>query len=43
MMNSNQLGAALLDYFYCCEMYCEGIYNAIRMRLTHFNETLDRP
>jgi hypothetical protein len=42
-MNSNQLGAALLDYFYRCEMYCEGIYNAIRMRLTRFDETLDRP
>ncbi|KAF7592481.1 hypothetical protein BBP40_000216 [Aspergillus hancockii] len=42
-MDSKQLGAALLDYFHRCEMYCERIYNAIRVRLTRFDETLDSP
>jgi hypothetical protein len=42
-MDSKQLGAALLDYFHRCEMYCERIYNAIRVRLTRFDDTLDSP
>ncbi|KAL3412906.1 hypothetical protein V8F44DRAFT_645694 [Aspergillus fumigatus] len=42
-MDSKQLGTALLDYFHRCEMYCERIYNSIRVRLTRFDETLDSP
>ncbi|KAH1900111.1 hypothetical protein KXV57_008631 [Aspergillus fumigatus] len=40
-MNSSQLEAALLDYLHHCETYCERLYDAMRMRLTHFDGTLD--
>ncbi|KAH1338971.1 hypothetical protein KXX67_009426 [Aspergillus fumigatus] len=40
-MNSSQLEAALLDYLHHCETYCERLYDAMRMCLTHFDGTLD--